>query len=217
MGVRDDAIAKKKCITHRFRVSFPEVFEPKAFGEQEARYSIVMLFPDDTSFAVPAVPKGPDGKPRTRSMERAVENAKKEKWGNDPKKWPKNLRDPFRDGAERSELQGYADTIFVTANSKNPPGLVDQKNRIITEKDAAKFYPGCWARAEVIANAYDQKGNKGVKFTLMNIQKLEDDEPFTGRKDASAVFDAVDSDDEDDDQEEGEEGEDSGDDDGFGF
>ena len=40
------------------------------------------------------------------------------------------------------------------------------------------FYAGCYARAAITAFGYDRKGNKGVSFSLMHIQKVKDGEPF---------------------------------------
>lgn len=191
--VRDDrsaGIEKKKVVTPKFRVSFPAIFKPKAFDtSQEAKYSLTMLFDEDIDLAKPA-----DG--QNNSLKRAAFNAAAEKWGPDKAKWPKGLRMPFRDGNEKSST-GYEGTIFVNASSKTQPGLVDKNLRpILNETD---FYAGCYARAEVIAYAYDKMGNKGIGFSLQNIQKLEDGEPFSGRKAASSVFDKVSdgSDDED--------------------
>lgn len=175
------AIEKKKCITHEFRVSFPAMITPKAFEQQEPKYSLVMLFDKKTDLGKPA-----NG--QAVSMKQAAFNAATEKWGA-KEKWPKNLRLPFRDGNERSDTPGYENTIFVTASSKVQPGLVDQGRRpILNERD---FYAGCYARAELIAFAYDKAGNKGVSFSLQNVQKLKDGEPFSGRKNAEDVFDAV--------------------------
>jgi hypothetical protein len=167
-------IALKKCVTPEFRVSFPAIFKPKAFDNQEAKYSLVMLF---------------DKKEDLKSLKKAALMAAEEKWGPDKAKWPKPLRMPFRDGDTRSEMQGYPGTIFVSASSKTQPGLVDQRlQRILSEQD---FYAGCYARAEIIAFAYDTKGNKGISFSLQNVQKLRDGDSFSGRKKAEDVFDAV--------------------------
>ena len=46
--------------------------------------------------------------------------------------------------------------------------------------EQGEFYPGCWARVSTNAYAYEQKGNKGVAFGLINIQKLRDDDPLAG-------------------------------------
>lgn len=173
----------KYCLTPKFRVSFPHVFEPHSgFEGQEAKFSLTMLF---------------DSKTDLSELKRAAKNAAIEKWG--PKeKWPKGLRLPFRDGNEKSDLDGYEDTVFVTASSKQRPGVVDQKKAPILPDDGT-FYAGCYARASLIAFAYDTLGNRGVSFGLQNLQKLEDGEPFSGRKNASEEFDAVEDNSEDED------------------
>jgi len=101
----------------------------------------------------------------------------------------------FRDGDEKSDLEGYPGNIFVTASNKNKPQVIDQRKNHLTSEEA--FYAGCYARASVIAFAYDNKGNKGVSFSLQNLQKVGDGESFTGRKAAQDEFDAVEDDSDD--------------------
>ena len=150
-------------ITSKFRVSFPYVFRPSKPMQAGAdpKYTITMLFK-----------KGED----LSKLKAAAQEAVVEKWGADKLKWPKNMRNPFRDQGEK-EFEGYeAGAIFVTATSKQRPGLVDSKLQdIIEDKD---FYPGCYARASVRAFAYDQAGNRGVSFGLQNVQKLADGDPL---------------------------------------
>lgn len=169
------SLETKKCITPEFRVSFPHVFEAHSgFEGQEPKYSIVMLFPKTTDL---------------KELKRAALNAAVEKFG--PKeKWPKNLRLPFRDGDEKTDLQGYEGHTFVTASSKQRPGIINGQKVPIAKEDET-FYAGCYARASLIAHGYDKAGNKGVAFTLQNIQKLRDGEPFSGRKKAEDEFDSV--------------------------
>lgn len=167
------SLEAKKVVTPEFRVSFPAVFEPKAFQGNAPKYSVVMLF---------------DKKTDLTSVKKAVFNAATEKWGAKDK-WPKGLRLPFRDGDEKGDKQGYAGCIYVTATSKDQPGLVGPtRQAILNPKD---FYAGCYARAEIIAFAYDKVGNRGVSFSLQNIQKMRDGASFSGRKDAADVFDSI--------------------------
>lgn len=197
MGEKMD-ISKKKCVTPEARASFPALLKPKSFQNQEPKYSLVLLFPKKTDLS---------------RLKECARNAAIEKWG--PKdKWPKKLRWPFRDGDEKEDLKGYEDCIFVTASSKHQPGLVDKNlEAILSEED---FYAGCYCRAEVIAFAYDQSGNKGVSFSLQNVQKLRDGEKFSGRKDAAEVFDKV-EDDSDDPSNYGDDDSDDGDNASMGF
>lgn len=181
-------VAQKKCTTPEFRVSFPSVFEAKSFNNQEPKFSIAMLFTKTTDL---------------KELKRAANNALIEKWGSDKAKWPKGLRSPFRDGNDKPDLDGYKDTILVSASSKTRPGVVGNKIdettgklRVITKDDANPdggqlFYAGCYARATLIAFAYDTSGNKGVSFSLQNIQKLRDGKPFSGKKAATEEFGEV--------------------------
>lgn len=202
MGSKSESIEKKKCVTHEFRVSFPAVFEPKSFEEQAPQYSLVMLFDENADLGKPA-----NG--QKISLKRAAKNAAEEKWGpmdSWAPKLKKKIRMPFRDGNDKDESPEYKDTIFVTATSKVQPGLVGPSLRPILKED--DFYAGCYARAEVIAFAYEKAGNMGVSFALQNIQKLRDGTPFSGRRTADSVFEAVSTDEEEDDFEDDEEDED---------
>ena len=153
-------------MTPKFRVSFPNVFRPGKVMQvgAEPKYNVTMLFESGADLS---------------ALRKAAQEAVEEEWGPDKTKWPKNMRNPFRDQGEK-EFEGYVKGAkFINATSKQRPGLVDSKVQdIIDEKD---FYPGCYARATVRAFAYDQAGNRGVAFGLQNIQKLADGEPLGGR------------------------------------
>ena len=164
-------MATEKVLTPEFRVSFPAVFVPRSpMDGAEPKYSVVMLFPKNADLS---------------GLKKIAKAAITEKWGDKP---PKELRNPFRDG-DTKELEGYAGMIFITASSKNKPGLVDASRQPIISAD--EFYAGCYARATVNAYAYNKNGNAGVSFGLQNIQKLRDGEPFSGRTKPEDDFDAV--------------------------
>lgn len=168
-------VEMRKCLTPKFRVSFPSAFKPEQYEDQEPKFSLTMLFDKSTDLS---------------ALKKVVMAAALAEFG-DKSTWPKNLRFPFRDGSEKPDLQGYEGCVFVRATSLSRPGIVDQKREPITEQ-SGDFYPGCYARATLIASAYDVKGNRGVKFILQNIQKLADGEAFSGRPSAESEFDAVD-------------------------
>lgn len=166
-------IEMKKVITPEFRVSFEHVFDAHAFKGAEAKYSITMLYDKSADLA---------------AMKKAVRNAAVEKFGPDWKN--KGLRLPFRNGDEKTDMDGYAGKIFISASTKQRPQVIDAKKSPLTKEDGA-FYSGCYARASLIAFAYDHLGNKGVSFSLQNVQKLRDGERFSGRKNAVDEFDSV--------------------------
>lgn len=166
-----------KVITPKFRLSFPELFEPKAFDGQAPKYSIQMLFDKKTDLS---------------PLKAAVKKAIVDKWGQNP---PKGLVLPFKDGNEK-DLEGYEDKIVVSASTKFKPQVVDQKVEPILVAD--DIYAGCYARAAINAYAWEYKNAKGqvmkrgVSFNLESVQKLAEGERFVKRPDASETFDAVD-------------------------
>ena len=164
-------------MTPEFRVSFAHVFEPHAFSEGDtAKYSVVMLFDENENLD---------------AMKKLAAATVKEKW---PKGKPANLRNPFRKGSEKPNLDGYEGTIFVTASSKMQPGVVDKEVQPII--DTNEFYSGCYARATVTCYAYGGPGTKftpGVAFGLQNVQKLRDGDTFSGRSKAEDDFDVFDT------------------------
>jgi hypothetical protein len=183
----------RKVTTPEFRASFLWAFKPQPpmEGAQDPtpKYGVTMLF-DEKARATP----------QFKAMKDLAIAALKEKFGDklvpDGQGWFKlktggALKNPFRDGSEKGELDGYEGMVFVAATSKMQPGLVDASlQRIINDQD---FVSGHYARATVTAYGYDKAGNKGVAFGLQNLQKLRDGEAFSGKTAAEADFDAVDT------------------------
>ena len=175
-------------ITPKFRVSFPNLFEPKAMDEKsQAKFGVTMLFPKDD--------KGNYLAELEKSYEAAVAKGLKDKWNGT---LPKNLRSPFRDGDEEEDYcdrDGFPGHIFVRASSQedNRPGVVHidkdsstGKRRVV--EDPAEVYAGCYAVASVTAYPYSVGNNKGVAFGLNNIMKVEDGQSFGGKRSASDDF-----------------------------
>jgi hypothetical protein len=174
-------MSTEKLFTPPFRVSYPKVFKAE-LNSQNGRmeYSIVALFK-----------KGED----ISKLKAAANAVLVEKFGADKSKWPKNLKSPFRDQEDKMKdgklPDGYeAGAIFLNLKSTQKPGLVDKDVQPITDQN--EFYPGCWAHATVKAFYFgdkpEHKGNKGVAFSVNNIQKLRDDTPIASSK-ASAESD----------------------------
>ena len=180
----------RKVTSPKFRASFAWVFKPQPPMEGstgEPKYGVTMLF-DAAARKTP----------QFEAMKKLAHAAAKEKFGDklkpDGNGWYHGLRNPFRDGAEKSELEGYAGMVFVAATTRMQPGCEDaQLNRIISDEAGPEgFYSGCYARATLTAYGYDKAGNKGVAFGLQNLQKLAEGERFSGRTAAEDDFDSVD-------------------------
>ena len=143
------------------RVSFPKVFERSDYS---GKFEITLVFSKGTDLS---------------ELIKAAKQAAIDKWGN---KISSGLRNPFRKCSEKPDYYGEdfdPNDIFVTFRSqKRQPGVVNASNHYITEE--GELYPGCWARVSCNAYAYDIKGNKGVAFGVINIQKTRDDNPLVG-------------------------------------
>ncbi len=161
-----------KITTPEFRASFPALFKAESYEGGKEKFSVVMVFPKTTDLG---------------AMKVLAKAAAQAEW---PNGFPANLKSPFRDGADKGELEGFGpDTVFITASTIRKPGVVDRQLQHIIEPE--RFYAGCYARATVSAFAYDVKGNKGVSFGLHNVQFLRDGEPLAGGTKAEDDFEAV--------------------------
>lgn len=168
----------KKVQTPVFRVSFPAVFEAKAFDGGAPKYSVAAIWdPSRFTAAEKKLWQGIIDLCDEVSMERF-----KKKMDN----LPGNFKKAIRDGAEKADLGGYGEgLLFANLSSKMKPGLIDRDRTIITNPE--DFYPGCYARATVTAYSYDNKG-KGVALGLQNLQKIADGERLDSRTDAAEDF-----------------------------
>jgi hypothetical protein len=191
-----------RVVTPAFRVSFPNVFKPRAsFKDQDPTYNIQMLFPENGEY--PKDLKTSDGKPINltkfgtdlKTLKRAMAAACKAKWG-EKENWPKFKHKAIRNGTEeKSELDQYKGMLFINAKSKFKPGVIDYDQREIL--DESEFFAGAWARAILNVYTYDNSFGKGVQFGLQNIQLLAHDDSLAGKKNAKDDFDVIDGFDED--------------------
>lgn len=153
-------------VTPVFRLSFPQLFEAKAYKGSDKKFSATMLFDAEAQKTDEFV-----------AMLDAAKAAVIEKWGD---KVPGDLKNPFRKGEEKPDLDGYEPgMIFVSAKASEdyPPDVVDQAKKEITVRK--EIYAGCYCRAVVVAFAYDTFNN-GVSFGLRAIQKVGDAPSFGG-------------------------------------
>lgn len=172
----NDTNSVKHLVTIEARLSFPSLFTPTRFGNQEPKYSATLNFGKIT----------PEFRARLMAAAKA---AAVEKWGAN---MPPNLKLPLRDGADKEHLgPGFvAGETYIVCNGKKAPGLVDQQVQPII--DERQLYAGCYVRCSITAFAYDTNGNKGVAFGLNNLQKMRDGTPLGGQKRPQDEFTAVD-------------------------
>ena len=211
---------KNKVFTGAVRLSFPNLYETATdtLGNDTGKYTICMLIPKSDKLCYAA-------------LNEAIDHVIKEKFnGKTPKGLRLPIKDGDEQ-AEKSGRDETKDCWVVNAGSPNQPGVVDQYAKEILTKEerdalerkaqvdpiAAKkleeissltdrdVYAGCWVR--VTLNAFEwgltkkNPGGVGISFSLQNVQKVRDDESFSGRVKASKEFEALESEEEDSDEE----------------
>lgn len=165
-------------ITPEFRVSYPNLFQPRLNDQSgKMEYSFVALFA-----------KGAD----LSALKKEAQRALLEKFGAEKLKDPafvQRLRSPFRDQGIR-QSDGYVPgAIFVSLKSTQKPGVVDAQVKPII--DPSQVYAGCYGIASVRAFAYDAKGNVGVSLWMQNFQKTRDGDSLTGRLKPEEEFEPI--------------------------
>ncbi len=167
-------------MTPEAMLSYPHLFEPQAVNEGDPpKYSCTLVFAPGTDLS---------------QLKAAAAAVAKDAWGDKAVEVVKKQRYPtFRTDAEE---KGYPEgSTFINATSKGKPGVVaayagpDGKAARIT--DPEEIYAGCYVRATVRPFAYDQRGNRGVSFGLVNIQKLRDGERIGGRPRPEDEFEPI--------------------------
>jgi len=169
-----------KVISPEATISYPHIFEPQTPpGATDAVYSCALVFADDADIT---------------ELKAAAQIVAKGEWGDKTAELIKSgkVKMPFRtDGVEKGYPEG---SIFINVKSRKQPGVVsiyagpDGKPAILT--DPNEIYPGAVVRASLRAYTYDTNGNRGVSFSLNNIQKIKDGPRMDGRLSAADEFTA---------------------------
>lgn len=147
-------------VTPLARIHLVHLLQPRQQKDGSYKYSTRLLFDKSADLT---------------ALKKAAQEAATQKWGD---KIPKDLRSPFRDQGSK-DITGYVPgAVFITAKSKNKPGLINSKGQDIINPD--DLYPGCYVMAEIAAGTYDADGNRGVTFYLNHVMKVKDGERLGG-------------------------------------
>ena len=162
------------------RISFAHIWEPKAINGSTPKFSVSCVIPKSDTETI-------------EKIKAAIAEAKEEgkaKWGG---KIPPSVRAPFYDGDERRPDDPiYKDSMYVNANSKDAPQIVDSGKRILT--DPLDCSSGDYCYVMVNFYPYNAQMNKGVAAGLGNIQKIKTGERLSGRTTADEDFDNLEED-----------------------
>lgn len=166
-----------KVVTGKVRLSYANVWEPKAQGEgQKPKYSVSIIIPKEDTETINKI---------NAAIEKAVDEGVAKFGGKKPN--IKAIKTPMRDGdIEREDDEAYANAFFLNANSYQAPQIVDRSVQPILDK--SEVYSGCYARVSLSFYAYNSNGNKGIACGLGNIQKIADGPVLGGKSTATSDF-----------------------------
>jgi hypothetical protein len=158
------------------RLAFPQIFEPRAFGEDgsDPAYSASFIF----------------GKkhPAVKLIQEAIEAVAKEKWEGKATEVLKQLRAAdkacLHDGDSKPDYDGFAGNFFLASRNKARPLIIDRDKSPLTASDG-KPYAGCYVNATVDIWPQANKFGKRVNATLSGVQFLKDGDAFAGSPPAS--------------------------------
>ena len=156
------------------RLSFPDLFEPRAFkAGDEPKYKGTFLIEK--------------GSAQEKAVEAAILATATEKWGAKAAGIIKQIRNNpnkfnFQDG-DTKEYDGYAGMMALSASSKSRPLIIDRDKTPLGAADG-RPYAGCYVNASIEIFGYENSGN-GISATLKGVQFVKDGDAFGGGAPAS--------------------------------
>ena len=167
------------------RISFANIWEPKSINGSEEKYSVSCIIPKSDKKTLAKI---------QAAIEAAKEAGREKKWGG---KIPPNLKLPLRDGdIDRPDDEAYTDSMFVNANSKDAPQIVDRKVQPIL--NPMECGSGDYCNVSINFYAYNAGNNtsRGVAAGLGNIQLVRSGDRLAGKANAASDFVALEEDEE---------------------
>jgi hypothetical protein len=154
--------------------NYVNLLTPKAFGDQDPKFSVMIVFPEDH--------------PQVDELKQELNDAKKEKWGEKAAKMP-NLKTPLKEGpyitnnGDEVVPDGmYYMTISTAFRTDRPnngqPLILDAKRNSIS--DPGDIYSGCKGHVIFNVRAYDLPTSKGVTAYVAGVQVIEKGENKSG-------------------------------------
>ncbi|PHM39296.1 hypothetical protein Xmau_02900 [Xenorhabdus mauleonii] len=153
------------------RLAFPDLFEAtQVNGQGDFKFRATFLIPKERKELI-------------AEIESAIIKVATEKWGAKAEGIIKtirgnNMRFNFRDGDEKTDYDGYAGNMFISASNKSRPLVIDRARSPLTAQDG-RIYSGCYVNATISIFAYDNNG-KGISASLSGVQFFRDGDAFAG-------------------------------------
>ena len=152
------------------RLSFPDLFTPRAIDDGEPRYSAAFILPPDH--------------PQLPEIRAALKQAAIDKWAARGAAQYAALEATdklcLHNGSTKA-YDGYDGNFFISAASpEDKPPLVLGPDRRPLEKSSGKPYAGCYVNAVVEIWAQDNKFGKRINASLKGVQFARDGDAFSG-------------------------------------
>lgn len=124
-----------------------------------------------------------------KAVETALEEGVKKTWkGKRPNTKASNFKHPIKDGDdERPDDEVYANSIFISCNSKTPVATLNRSKEKIDPKDV---YSGCYGLVSLNFFPF-AAGSNGIGAGLNAVLKYADGEKLGGDNDGSKDFDGI--------------------------
>lgn len=166
---------KNQVVTGEVRLSFVNLFEPKAMKEgDEPKYSVTAIIPKSDTKTVEAI---------KAAIQAAVEAGAQKHFGG---RIPANVATTFRDGDTETDDLGtlqkekypeYANSYYIRLSTKIKPKVFNADRQEII--DPSEVYSGCYGRVSMTFFAYSKEGKRGISAGLNNVLKTRDGDPLT--------------------------------------
>jgi Protein of unknown function (DUF2815) len=160
------------------RLSYTNLLTPRAQDDEKPdvlTYSTAILIRKSDTDTVEAI---------KAAITEALEEGVVKKWGG---KRPQGLKNPLRDGDEKTDKNGDPDALYAGhffLNAKGPVGgkekpiLLDKRGN--ETESASIIYSGVNARVSLQFYPFDKAGNRGVACGISSVLSMESGEPLGG-------------------------------------
>ncbi len=152
------------------RIAFPALWTPEQVGGQgKPAYSASFLMTPEH--------------PALEKLKTAIKKVAVEKWGDEAAAILQQLvasdRVCLRNGNSKSNYDGFAGNMYVSARGYTRPLIINQDKSPLTESDG-KPYSGCFVNGQISIWAQANQYGKRVNAQLGGVQFLADGESFGG-------------------------------------
>lgn len=154
-----------KVVTGVVRLSYLHALEPVSVNGGDPKYSASIIIPKSDTATIDAINKAIDA---------AIEAGLGKFGGKKPKK--SAIKIPLRDGDLERDDPAYADAMFVNANSRTAPQIVDRHVKPIL--DPEEIYSGMYARVSINFTPSTRMGIRGLPAVLEISRRFGTENPW---------------------------------------